>query len=53
MYEEGLGYIYLVPGDDDDGSKETCELADDVSTKSVCRDDEEMFANLFARLMIF
>ncbi len=35
--QEGLGFIYLVF---EDVRKETCELVDDVSTKTVCRDDE-------------
>lgn len=35
--QERLGYIYLVF---EDVRKEICELVGDVSTKTVCRDDE-------------
>ena len=48
--EEGVGYMYLV---NDSESKESCELAGKMATKSACRDDEQLFANLFARLAIF
>ena len=27
----------------------SCELADEASTRSVCKDDEQLFANLLAR----
>lgn len=48
--EEGAGYMYLVL---DSESKESCELAGKMATKSACRDDEQLLANLFARLAIF
>ena len=48
--EEEVGYIDLGL---DSESKESCELVENMTTKSACRDDEQLCAKLFARSIIF